>query len=117
VFNVVHGTGPVVGEAIASHAGVGMVSFTGSTQAGKRVSAVASETVKRVTLELGGKSANIILRDADLNDAVTRGLSSAWINSGQVCGVWTRMLVPADLHDEVVALAISASPKTAPLRP
>ncbi|MCX5240311.1 aldehyde dehydrogenase family protein [Streptomyces prunicolor] len=104
VFNVVHGTGPVVGEAIAGHPGIDMVSFTGSTRAGKRVSELASATVKKVALELGGKSANIILRDADLKAAVTRGLSSAWINSGQVCGAYTRMLVPAELHDEVVEL-------------
>jgi aldehyde dehydrogenase (NAD+) len=109
VFNIVHGSGPVVGEAIASHPGIDMVSFTGSTRAGKRVSAVAAETVKRVALELGGKSANIILRGADLKDAVTRGLASAWVNSGQVCGAYTRMLVPADLHDEVVALALEAA--------
>jgi len=109
VFNVVHGTGPVVGEAIAGHPGIDMVSFTGSTRAGKRVSEVASANVKRVALELGGKSANIILRDADLKDAVTRGLSSAWSNSGQVCGAYTRMLVPAELHDEVVGLLREAA--------
>jgi aldehyde dehydrogenase (NAD+) len=109
VFNVVHGTGEVVGEAIASHPGIGMVSFTGSTRVGRRVAELASATVKRVSLELGGKGANIILRGADLKDAVTRGLASAWINSGQVCGAWTRMLVPADLHDEVVALAREAA--------
>ncbi|MGW3650524.1 aldehyde dehydrogenase family protein [Streptomyces sp. NPDC000878] len=109
VFNVVHGTGPVVGEAIAGHPGIDMVSFTGSTRAGKRVWALASATVKRVALELGGKSANIILRDADLKDAVTRGLSSAWINSGQVCGAYTRMLVPAELHDQVVDLLREAA--------
>ena len=109
VFNVVHGTGPVVGEAIAGHPGIDMVSFTGSTRAGKRVPEVASANVKKVALELGGKSANIILRDADLKDAVTRGLSSAWINSGQVCGAYTRMLVPAELHDEVVDLLREAA--------
>lgn len=109
VFNVVHGTGPVVGEAIAAHPGIDMVSFTGSTRAGKRVSELASATVKKVALELGGKSANIVLRDADLKDAVTRGLSSAWINSGQVCGAYTRMLVPAELHDEVVDLLRQAA--------
>jgi aldehyde dehydrogenase (NAD+) len=109
VFNVVHGTGPVVGEAIAYHPGIDMVSFTGSTRAGKRVSEVASANVKKVALELGGKSANIILRDADLKDAVTRGLSSAWTNSGQVCGAYTRMLVPAELHDEVVDLLREAA--------
>jgi aldehyde dehydrogenase (NAD+) len=109
VLNVVHGTGQVVGEAIAGHPGIDMVSFTGSTRAGKRVSAVASETVKRVALELGGKSANIILPDADVKDAVTRGLASAWSNNGQICGAYTRMLVPADLHDEVIDLLREAA--------
>jgi aldehyde dehydrogenase (NAD+) len=109
VFNVVHGTGPVVGEAIAAHPGIDMVSFTGSTRAGRRVAAVASETVKRVALELGGKSANIILTDADLRTAVTAGLASAWTNSGQVCGAYSRMLVPAVLHDEVVDLLRSGA--------
>jgi aldehyde dehydrogenase (NAD+) len=109
VFNIVYGTGPVVGEAITAHAGVDMVSFTGSTRAGKRISVAASETVKRVALELGGKSANVILDDADLAKAVTLGVSSAWINGGQVCGAWTRMLVPASRHDEVIELAIAAA--------
>jgi aldehyde dehydrogenase (NAD+) len=109
VLNVVHGTGEVVGEAIAAHPGIDMVSFTGSTRAGKRVSAVAAGTVKRVALELGGKSANIILPDADLQDAVTRGLSSAWVNAGQICGAYTRMLVPASLQDRVVELLLEAA--------
>jgi aldehyde dehydrogenase (NAD+) len=109
VLNVVHGTGQVVGEALAAHPGIDMVSFTGSTRAGKQVSAAASKTVKRVALELGGKSANIILPDADLKDAVTRGLASAWTNNGQICGAYTRMLVPAGLHDEVVNLLREAA--------
>ncbi|MFE2598240.1 aldehyde dehydrogenase family protein [Streptomyces sp. NPDC059396] len=109
VLNVVHGTGPVVGEAIAAHPGVDMVSFTGSTRAGKRVSVVAADTVKRVALELGGKSANVILDDADLARAVTLGVTNAWINSGQVCGAWSRMLVPASRHDEAVELAVAAA--------
>ncbi|MFD8964253.1 aldehyde dehydrogenase family protein [Streptomyces sp. NPDC059568] len=109
VLNVVNGTGPVVGEAIAAHPGVDMVSFTGSTRAGKRVSVVASDTVKRVALELGGKSANVILDDADLGRAVTLGVTNAWINSGQVCGAWSRMLVPASRHDEIVELALAAA--------
>ncbi|GAA4581472.1 aldehyde dehydrogenase family protein [Planotetraspora phitsanulokensis] len=107
VFNVVHGTGPVVGEAIAAHRGVDMVSFTGSTRAGRRVAAVAADTVKRVALELGGKSANVILDDADLAHAVRHGLSIAFANGGQVCGAWPRMLVPASLQDEVVELAVA----------
>jgi len=109
VFNIVYGTGPVVGEAITAHPGVDMVSFTGSTRAGKRISVAAADTVKRVALELGGKSANLILDDADLKHAVTLGVSSAWINSGQICGAWTRMLVPAAKHDEVIELAVAAA--------
>jgi aldehyde dehydrogenase (NAD+) len=107
VLNVVYGTGPVVGEAIAAHPRVDMVSFTGSTRAGRRVSALASDTIKRVTLELGGKSANLILGDADLARAVELGLANSMINSGQVCGAWSRMLVPASRHDEAVELAVA----------
>lgn len=111
VFNIVHGTGPVVGEAIAAHPGVDMISFTGSTRAGKRVSVVAADTIKRVALELGGKSANVILDDADLGKAVKVGLANAWINGGQTCTAWTRMLVPASRHDEIVELATAAAAK------
>jgi len=94
VFNLVTGTGPVVGEAIAAHPGIDMVSFTGSTGAGRRVSEVAAATVKPVTLELGGKSANVILDDADLERAVVDGIEKCFINSGQTCSALTRMLVP-----------------------
>ncbi|GAC1582248.1 MAG: aldehyde dehydrogenase family protein [Candidatus Dormibacteria bacterium] len=94
VFNLVTGVGPVVGEALVSHPRVDMVSFTGSTAAGKRVSQLAAETVKRVTLELGGKSANVILDDADLEAAVKRGVQQVLVNSGQSCNAWSRMLVP-----------------------
>jgi betaine-aldehyde dehydrogenase len=94
VFNLVTGTGPVVGEAIAAHPGVDMVSFTGSTRAGKRVSEVAAATVKRVALELGGKSPNVILDDADLEKAVSDGVGKCFLNSGQTCSALTRMLVP-----------------------
>jgi aldehyde dehydrogenase (NAD+) len=102
VFNLVHGTGPVVGEAISQHHGIDMVSFTGSTAAGKRVAVAASDTVKRVSLELGGKAALVVLPEADLDEAVSQGLAMAWVNGGQACGAWTRMLVPADAHDQVV---------------
>jgi len=105
VFNLVTGFGPVVGEAIAAHPDVDMVSFTGSTRAGKRVSEVASATVKRVALELGGKSANVILDDADLAKAVPDGVGKCYFNSGQTCSALTRMLVPRDRLDEVEALA------------
>ena len=111
VFNLVTGLGPVVGEAIAAHPDVDMVSFTGSTAAGKRVSAVASETVKRVALELGGKSAYVVLDDADLPKAVKVGLANCFINGGQTCTAWTRMLVPAAQLDEVLELARSGAEK------
>jgi aldehyde dehydrogenase (NAD+) len=99
VFNLVTGTGPVVGEAIAAHPGVDMVSFTGSARAGKRVAEVASQTLKRVTLELGGKSANVLLDDLDdaaFEKAVRDGVGKCYLNSGQTCTALTRMLVPAD---------------------
>lgn len=105
VFNLVSGFGPVVGEAIAGHPEVDMVSFTGSTRAGKRVAVVAAETVKKVALELGGKSANVILDDADLTKAVTDGVAKCFLNSGQTCSALTRMLVPADKVDEAAAIA------------
>jgi aldehyde dehydrogenase (NAD+) len=99
VFNLVTGTGPEVGEAIAAHPDVDMVSFTGSTRAGKRVAEVASQTLKRVALELGGKSANVLLDDLDdegFEKAVRDGIQKAYINSGQTCTALTRMLVPSD---------------------
>src|SRR5262245_2570179 len=105
VFNLVTGFGSVVGEAIAAHPDVDMVSFTGSTRAGKRVSELAAKSVKRVSLELGGKSANIILEDADLEKAVTNGVGNCYFNSGQTCSALTRMLVPKSRHDEAVAIA------------
>jgi betaine-aldehyde dehydrogenase len=105
VFNLVCGYGPVVGEAIAANPGVDMVSFTGSTRAGRRVSELASQTVKRVALELGGKSANILLDDADLEKAVANGVSACFLNSGQTCSALTRMLVPRSKHDQAVAIA------------
>jgi len=105
VFNLVSGVGPVVGEAIAAHPDVDMVSFTGSTRAGKRVSELAAATVKRVTLELGGKSANVILPDADLEKAVTAGVTNCYLNSGQTCTALTRMLVPRDRLAEAERIA------------
>ncbi|GAA3825235.1 aldehyde dehydrogenase family protein [Sphaerisporangium flaviroseum] len=109
VFNMVSGHGPVVGEAIAAHPDVDMVSFTGSTRAGRRVSALASHTVKRVALELGGKSANLILPDADLGTAVKVGVANAFINSGQTCSAWTRMLVHRDQYDDAVKRSVAAA--------
>ena len=109
VFNLVTGVGPVVGEAIAAHADVDMVSFTGSTRAGKRVAEVASQTVKKVALELGGKSANVILADADFAKAVSDGVGKCFLNSGQTCTALTRMLVPRDRLAEVEGIAAATA--------
>lgn len=109
VFNLVSGTGPVVGEAIAAHPGIDMISFTGSTPAGKRVAELAARTLKRVALELGGKSADLILDDADLPRAVKAGISSCFLNSGQTCTAHTRMLVPRNHHAEAVRLAVEVA--------
>ena len=105
LFNLVNGTGPVVGQAMAAHPDVDMVSFTGSTRAGILVAKAAADTVKRVAQELGGKSPNLILRDADFAAAVSEGVKSCFSNSGQSCDAPTRMLVPAERHDEALALA------------
>ncbi|QFY11811.1 aldehyde dehydrogenase family protein [Nonomuraea phyllanthi] len=109
VFNLVSGRGPVVGEAMAAHPEVDMVSFTGSTAAGRRVSALAAESVKRVALELGGKSANVILPDADLALAVKVGVANCFVNAGQTCSAWTRMIVHRDQYDEAVRLAVETA--------
>ena len=108
VFNLVNGDGPNVGAAIASHPEVDMVSFTGSTRAGVQVAIAAAPTVKRVAQELGGKSANLILDDADLEKAVAGGVQGCAMNGGQSCNAPTRMLVPASRHDEAVAIAKAA---------
>ncbi|HEX8064900.1 MAG TPA: aldehyde dehydrogenase family protein [Thermoleophilaceae bacterium] len=108
-FNLVTGDGPTVGEAIAAHEGVDMVSFTGSTRAGRRVSEVASGTVKRVALELGGKSPNVILDDADLEKAVVDGIGKCYLNSGQTCSALTRMLVPRDKLAQVEQIAAATA--------
>jgi aldehyde dehydrogenase (NAD+) len=105
VFNLVNGDGPTVGEAIARHPGVDMVSFTGSTRAGILVAKAAADTVKRVHQELGGKSANILLDDVDLKRAVKLGVESVMRNSGQSCNAPTRMFVPAQLHEDALAIA------------
>jgi len=107
VFNLLCGTGPVVGEALARHPGVDLVSFTGSTRAGTRVAELAAATVKRVSLELGGKSATVVLPDADLGTAVERGMARAFANSGQGCSALTRMLVPAGRYAEALDLAVA----------
>jgi acyl-CoA reductase-like NAD-dependent aldehyde dehydrogenase len=105
VFNLVTGTGPVTGEAIAAHPDVDMVSFTGSTRAGKRVAELAAQTVKKVALELGGKSANVILDDADFTKAVADGVGKCYLNSGQTCSALTRMLVPRSRLAEAEEIA------------
>ena len=105
VFNLVNGDGPTVGEAMSQHPDIDMMSFTGSTRAGIAVAKSAADTVKRVAQELGGKSANIILDDADFEKAVAGGVMHCFNNSGQSCNAPTRMLVPADRHDEVVQIA------------
>jgi aldehyde dehydrogenase (NAD+) len=109
VFNLVTGTGPVVGEAIAAHPGVDMVSFTGSTRAGRRVSELAAATVKPVAMELGGKSPSVVLDDADLAQAVPDGVSKCFLNSGQTCSALTRMLVPRQRLAEAEELARAAA--------
>ncbi|WP_322091879.1 aldehyde dehydrogenase family protein [Paraburkholderia bannensis] len=109
VFNLVSGYGPVVGELMARHPEVDMVSFTGSTRAGKRVAEVASASVKRVSLELGGKSASVVLDDADFAAAVKGTVGACFLNSGQTCSAHTRMIVPESRYDEARELAKAAA--------
>jgi betaine-aldehyde dehydrogenase len=105
VFNLVTGTGPVVGEALARHSEVDMISFTGSTGAGRRVLELAAGTVKRTALELGGKSPAVVLDDADLQAAVKATVSACYLNSGQTCNAMTRLLVPETLYVRAAELA------------
>ncbi|MDQ2939305.1 MAG: aldehyde dehydrogenase family protein [Actinomycetota bacterium] len=114
VFNLVTGSGGEVGEAIAAHPGVDIVSFTGSTKAGRRVSELAAETVKTVTMELGGKSPNLILDDADLAKAVPDGVAKCFLNSGQTCSALTRMLVPREMLAEAATIAAAAAEQFTP---
>ena len=109
VFNLVTGYGPAAGEALVKHPQVDMISFTGSTRAGKRISEVAAQTVKRVALELGGKSASVILDDADLAAAVKGTVNGCYLNSGQTCTALTRMLVPQSKYEEAAKLAAEAA--------
>ena len=109
VYNMVNGDGPSVGQVMAGHPDVDMVSFTGSTRAGIIVAKTAADTVKRVAQELGGKSPNIILSDADFEVAVTKGVEGCFGNTGQSCDAPTRMLVPAARHDEALAIAKKAA--------
>ncbi len=114
VFNLVTGLGPVVGDAMSRHPGIDMISFTGSTAAGRRVSEAASATVKRVALELGGKSPNVILDDAPLEDAITDGVSKCFLNSGQTCSALTRMLVPRARLAEAEQIAAAVAEQFKP---
>ena len=109
VVNLVSGYGSVVGEALAAHPEVDMVSFTGSVRAGSRVAELAAGTIKKVTLELGGKSANVILDDADLKTAVKVGVANAFLNGGQTCTAWTRMLVHTDQYAQALDLAAESA--------
>lgn len=114
VFNLVTGTGEEVGEYLARHPDVDLISFTGSLRAGRRVAELAAGTVKRVTLELGGKSAAVVLDDADLQTAVKTTVGACFINSGQTCTAHTRLLVPEQLYKEAAALAVTAAAAYAP---
>ncbi|HEV2758457.1 MAG TPA: aldehyde dehydrogenase family protein [Acidimicrobiales bacterium] len=105
VLNVVTGRGPAAGEALVAHPEVDVVSFTGSTTAGRKVAALAAESIKRVTLELSGKSPSVVLDDADLSDAVNSAVRQCMLNSGQTCIAWSRLLVPRHLHDQAAELA------------
>lgn len=109
VFNLVTGYGPVVGEALAAHPDVDMVSFTGSTRAGKRVSELAAASVKRVALELGGKSASVVLEDGDLAAAVKGTINACFLNSGQTCSAHTRLLVPQSKYEEAAKIAVEVA--------
>ncbi len=111
VLNIVNGAGAVVGEAIVAHPDVDMISFTGSVRAGQRVSAVAAQTIKKVTLELGGKSAFVVLDDAPLEKAIPAGVNNAMLNSGQTCSAWTRMVVPRSRLPEILELASATAAK------
>ena len=108
VYNMIHGDGPTVGEAMSKHPNIDMMSFTGSTRAGISVAKSSADTVKRVTQELGGKSANILLEDADFEKSVTKGVLHCMNNSGQSCNAPTRMLVPNSKMNDVIEIAKSA---------
>jgi aldehyde dehydrogenase (NAD+) len=112
VYNMINGTGAEVGAAISAHPGIDMVSFTGSTRAGIEVAKAAATTVKRVAQELGGKSPNIMMPDADLGSAVARGVKHVMQNSGQSCNAPTRMLVPSKKMDEAIKIAKEAAEST-----
>jgi len=105
VFNLVSGPGPGLGERLASHPDVDMVSFTGSTRVGMRIAELAARNITRLSLELGGKSASVVLEDADFARAVRTSVGNCFLNSGQTCSAWTRLIVPRNRQDEVIELA------------
>ena len=113
VFNLVNGEGPEVGAAMSAHPGIDMMSFTGSTRAGRAVAKAAADSIKRVSQELGGKSPNIVLEDADIDKAVKAGTRQCFLNSGQSCNAPTRMLVPAASHARALEVAKAAAEATA----
>ena len=114
VFNLVTGYGATVGEAISAHPDIDMVSFTGSVRSGQRISEVAAQTVKKVSLEMGGKSANVVLPDADLESAIKAGVGNCFLNSGQTCTALTRLLVHRDQYDDAVQRAANAAERYTP---
>ncbi len=109
VYNLVTGSGEKIGGAMARHPGIDMISFTGSTSAGVNVGETAIQSVKRLALELGGKSASVVLEDANLQRAVTASVNNAFLNSGQTCDAWTRLIVPHDRLADVVDIALEAA--------
>lgn len=116
-FSLVSGTGTDVGASLVGHPGVDMISFTGSTVTGARIGAAASATNKRLAMELGGKSASVVLPDADMAVAVKVSVSNAFLNSGQTCTAWTRLLVPAEGYDEAATAAVAAARRFTPADP
>ncbi|GGH47299.1 aldehyde dehydrogenase family protein [Microbacterium album] len=108
VFNLVSGSGAAVGEALAGHPGVDLVSFTGSTPVGVRIATAAARNVTRTSLELGGKSASVVLDDAELERAIRSSVSNAFLNSGQTCSAWTRLVVPRVLQEQVLEIAVAS---------
>jgi aldehyde dehydrogenase (NAD+) len=114
VVNLVHGVGSTVGEALVGHPGVDVVSFTGSTAAGRRVAALAAGGPKQVVLELGGKSASVVLDDADLEVAVKVSVANCYLNGGQTCNAWTRLVVPRHRHDEALEIAVAQAGRYVP---
>ncbi len=111
VFNVVSGTGSVVGDSLARHPGIDLLSFTGSTEVGSSIAAAAATNITRVALELGGKSASVILDDADLEKSVKASVNNAFLNSGQTCSAWTRLVVPRDAQDRAIEIAVGVAQK------